>query len=157
MKQTIKLTESKLRNIIKECVKNTLNELDARTYASARDKAKEKQQFDRADRFNKAAVDSYNRDYGDNYYNNSNRQYFGVNRKMNYDGTVDDIIKQDTGFTYSTDKSHYNPYDDTTKFDLYVDSYGGDNQYAGGSSEIKKTGKKNIKTISVFTCCQGNV
>ena len=145
MKQTIKLTESKLRNIIKECIKNTLNELDARTYASARDKAFKYGDEERADRFNKAAVDAYNSDYGDNFYDNSDNQYYEYSNKMNYDGTVESVMNQDTGYTYVTQKGHYNPYDDTTKFDTYMDRYNGNNQHSGRSSEIKKTGKKTLK------------
>jgi meiotically up-regulated gene 157 (Mug157) protein len=41
MRQRIRLTESKLRNIINECIKQYLTELDWKTYANAsRERAK---------------------------------------------------------------------------------------------------------------------
>lgn len=64
MKRTIKLTESKLRGMIQEAVSSALNELDGRTYASARDKAMQRGEIGRANRFHKAGVDAWNRDYG---------------------------------------------------------------------------------------------
>lgn len=99
MKRTIRLTESELRNIISEVI----NELDPRTYASARDKQaqrnaeyrQQKQDYDklnpikkaftkepeapknmgRATEFNKAAISSYNKQIGKGDYemDSSNR------------------------------------------------------------------------------------
>ena len=51
MKQTIRLTESKLRKFIAETVRETLNELDWRTYASAANKALDRGETYRADKF----------------------------------------------------------------------------------------------------------
>ena len=50
--------------MIQEAVSSALNELDGRTYASARDKAMQRGEFGRANMFNKAGVEAWNRDYG---------------------------------------------------------------------------------------------
>lgn len=50
--------------MIQEAVSSALNELDGRTYASARDKAMQRGEIGRANRFHKAGVDAWNRDYG---------------------------------------------------------------------------------------------
>lgn len=75
-KNTIRLTESELKNIITESVKNVISELDYKTYANAAIKARRKHDFDRGDRFLSGAVDAFNRDYGyndgDDYYGMSN-------------------------------------------------------------------------------------
>lgn len=74
-KNTIRLTESELRNMIAEAAKQTLNELSPEFIAGAYKKAadlsydaaspmeKTKRQA-QADRFNKAAIDRYNAKYG---------------------------------------------------------------------------------------------
>lgn len=62
--KTIRLTESDFYRVITESVNKVLNELDARTYASARDKAWERGETRAAD-FGNAAVDAWNRDYED--------------------------------------------------------------------------------------------
>ena len=80
-----------------------MNELDSRTYASARDKqiqrnndydnlkplSKKPKGYDnhRAERFNQAAVDTFNDKY--NEFGLSNGKPF-ANNIMDYDGTVDD-------------------------------------------------------------------
>lgn len=51
MKQTIRLTEIRLRKFIAETVRETLNELDWRTYASAANKALGRGETYRADKF----------------------------------------------------------------------------------------------------------
>ena len=51
MKQTIRLTEVKLREFISETVREALNELDWRTYASAANKALGRGETYRADKF----------------------------------------------------------------------------------------------------------
>lgn len=62
-KKVVRLTESQLHNIISESVKSVLNELDARTLASAADKAKERSDA-RFNKFRNGAIDRWNDEYG---------------------------------------------------------------------------------------------
>lgn len=68
--QSKRLTENRLRDMIKESVSSALNELDARTYASAAKKAREKGD-DRSSKFKKAAKNAWDRDYGTSSYSSS--------------------------------------------------------------------------------------
>ena len=89
MKQTIKLKESQLRNIIKECIINVLNEgqlneLDPRTYASYAQKRAAQGQAAKATAGRMAARDAWNKQYGydDSQYNGfgdrfDSKQYMG--------------------------------------------------------------------------------
>ena len=92
MKQTIKLTESKLRNIIKECIKKSLNELDARTYASYANKRRQQAQnaysfsdqikyTNKAEQGEDAARNAWNKKYG---YSEDNRNgnTYGYNQEQ---------------------------------------------------------------------------
>lgn len=63
-KNRIRLSESQLHKVIKESVKNVLNELDWGTYDSAMRKAAARGDYERAGRFGSASRDAYNRDYG---------------------------------------------------------------------------------------------
>lgn len=70
-KKIVRLTESKLHNIITESVSQILNELDPRTYASAAEKARRRSlgydhdyRYKRAEKFKKAAANAWDRDYG---------------------------------------------------------------------------------------------
>ena len=63
-KKLIRLTESDLHRIVKESVNNVLTELDWKTYANAANKAIERGNTKRGDRFGDAAKDAFNRDYG---------------------------------------------------------------------------------------------
>ena len=78
MKQKIRLTEGDLHRIIRNCVNEALNELDARTYASYADKRQAQGQNDKAKQGRQAAVDAWNRDYsqgdemGEYYHVNKN-------------------------------------------------------------------------------------
>lgn len=63
MKQTIRLTESTLRNMIQEAVTSALNEMDWKTYANAAKKDWENGNEERAERFSAAAEDAFNRDF----------------------------------------------------------------------------------------------
>lgn len=62
--KVIRLTENDLHNMVTEAVRVALNELDPRTYASAAEKARIRGEFDRASRFKNTAIDSWERDYG---------------------------------------------------------------------------------------------
>lgn len=69
-KRTVRLTESELKNIITESVKNIISELDWKTYANAAKKAQhralgydDEKERDRAYRFSKAAEDAFSRDH----------------------------------------------------------------------------------------------
>ena len=64
MKRKVRLTESDLHRIIKESVKNVLNELDWRTYQSAAQKAGTNGDFNREAKFRRAASNSFNRQNG---------------------------------------------------------------------------------------------
>lgn len=98
--QPKRLTENRLRDMIKESVRTALNEMDARTYASAARGLKRKKDpyayleggyYDadamhkndeldaRAEELNNAAADAWNRKYGDKDYHKT-----GVYRNMNY-------------------------------------------------------------------------
>lgn len=60
----IKLTESKLQQIVSETVKKVLSELDWRTYASAAQKSEENGDTERSNKFRQAAQNSFNRQNG---------------------------------------------------------------------------------------------
>lgn len=67
-KNTIRLNESQLHNMISESVKQVLSELDWKTYASAADKERDKQLYDtriikRLDAFNDAASKALSKKY----------------------------------------------------------------------------------------------
>ena len=64
MKKVIRLTESDLHRVIKESVKQVMNELDWRTYQSASDKAAQRGDSPRAEKFQRAAYNSFNRENG---------------------------------------------------------------------------------------------
>ena len=98
MKQTIRLTESELRNMIAESVKGMLNELDPRTYALYADKRQ--QQADnsanpndrakyqqKANQGVEAAQNAWNQQYGFNYNNGQNdwaERKMGGNNKFTH-------------------------------------------------------------------------
>ena len=78
-KRTVRLTESELKNIITESVKNIISELDWKTYANAAKKASKRskqygdKEYKRAERFSKAASDAFNDVMGYEYdYNDRN-------------------------------------------------------------------------------------
>lgn len=62
-KNTIRLTESELKNIINDSIKNIISELDYKTYINAYKKA-EKNGDARAKKFFDAASDEFNKQYG---------------------------------------------------------------------------------------------
>jgi hypothetical protein len=68
MKQRIRLTEGDLHRIVRQCVNEALNELDARTYASYADKRKAQGQYNKAQKGRQAAVNAWNRDYSQGDY-----------------------------------------------------------------------------------------
>lgn len=80
-KKVIRLTESDLHNIINEAVKEALNELDPRTYASAAEKAMIKsngigdKNYNRINKFRQAAIDAWNRDFGEEWDEDFPTQY----------------------------------------------------------------------------------
>lgn len=105
MKKTIRLTESDFYRVITESVNKVLNELDARTYASARDKAWERGET-RAAGFGNAAVDAWNRDY----------------EKYDSDDNVEDGMWMDYGGnvrTYNRNKT--TPHNFEQEIDYYDD------------------------------------
>lgn len=61
-KKSIKLTESKLKQIISECVKEALNEISYSTVKSAYDKMNVKGQPERAKKLSKSFYTKYNND-----------------------------------------------------------------------------------------------
>ena len=62
-KRTVRLTESELKNIITESVKNIISELDYKTCINAYKKARERGDA-RANKFYDAASDAFNKKYG---------------------------------------------------------------------------------------------
>ena len=132
------MSESQLHNIIKESVKEVLSELDARTYASARDKASARGQFRRASDFHDAAVDSFNKQQGFDIEDRWNNEYSRDTLSMKPDGSVDSRLQHDTGFTYLDDRRHYNPHTGTIDNMLYVDRYQDDNPSYGQNERTFK-------------------
>lgn len=91
-RQIIRLTESDLHNMISEAVKVALNELDPRTYASAAIKAiNNRDSKGRGTKFYKAAIDSWNNEYGGDYFitdeNGVNHEYQGRMAPMEWYST----------------------------------------------------------------------
>lgn len=74
-KNTIRLTENELKNIITESVKNIISELDWKTYANAARKASEQgNDKERSYRFANAASDAFNKEFGYGYYVSPHRE-----------------------------------------------------------------------------------
>lgn len=80
-KNTIRLTENELKNIITESVKNIISELDWKTYANAARKASQQagtrydkgNDKERSYRFANAASDAFNKEFGYGYYASPHR------------------------------------------------------------------------------------
>jgi hypothetical protein len=92
MSKVIKLTESDLHNMIKEAI----NELNWKTYASAAKKANDKGE-DRSMNFADAATDSFNKEFGykekvGNDLDNNDDIYHDVTGKIYRDGTASSSI-----------------------------------------------------------------
>lgn len=108
MKKTIKLTETVLRHIIKESVKDYLTELDWKTYANAADKAIERSDMGywqdngeddlnsfkkavknrkRTKHFGTAAKNAFNRDYGYENGHYADDDYRSVEMRGDFDAT----------------------------------------------------------------------
>ena len=81
MKQTVKLNESQLRQMVAESVKNVLSELDWKTYANARKKAADKGQYDRSRKFGNAADSAFNDKFG--YQGDEESEYYAPNVRGN--------------------------------------------------------------------------
>ena len=149
-KKVIRLTESDLHRIIKESVNNILreaklNEMHPLTYASARDKqiqrnndydnlkplSKKPKGYDnhRAERFNQAAVDTYNDKY--NEFGLSNGKPYAHNI-MDYDGTVDDDFMEHDGKTIRI--KHYN--DNEGNYDTHILNNDGSQTKIDSGNEI---------------------
>lgn len=98
MKQTIRLTESELHNMISETVANVLSEMDPRTYISAGDKRREQ-----GDNF--ASKELYK--HASNkmpYYKDSTGNM--VNQDVGYDGAIETFAKnKDNGVISHTVKA----------------------------------------------------
>lgn len=94
-KRTVRLTESELKNIITESVKNIISELDHKTLKNAARKALERGEVERAYNFDTAAVDAFNRDFG---YDGKDGHYRATRRyKMR------DFMPKDNPIYYDTD------------------------------------------------------
>ncbi len=91
----IKLTESELKNIIRESIKNVITELDWRTYQSDSEKDSDPR---RSDRFRQAASNAFNRQNG-----------YGLNNVPYGDGDDKDMTA-DGSFYGGTNL--YHPYND---------------------------------------------
>ena len=76
--------------MIQEAIKNALNELDARTYASYADKRQAQGQDSKAAKGRVAAVDAWNRDYGHNSSNYNNNTWNSTYMNNDGDYTVHD-------------------------------------------------------------------
>lgn len=124
-KKVVRLTESKLKQMIAEAVKETLNELDPRTYASAARKRQQQaaEQYslgkeddaaklgNKANRLQRAAVDSYNRDYGSTM---KDFDTMGVDRFMSVgNGLEHDIANIEH---HKPLKGNYNPYEENPTY-----------------------------------------
>ena len=64
MKNVIRLNEDSLHRLIEGCVREALNELDPRTYASYADKRASQGQEGKAEEGRSHAKDAWNREYG---------------------------------------------------------------------------------------------
>ena len=117
MKQTIRLTENELHNLIKESVNNILSELDWRTAINASQEAKSKSL---SDDYNKYDKEKFNRqrkkfmDYTQDRYHSQynldpNLEY--TMRNMNYkptNGELKNLSKREEDEkNYYSDKSEY--------------------------------------------------
>lgn len=135
-KNTVKLNESQLKKIIAESVKNVLSELDWKTYANARDKARERGEHKRAMKFGNAADNAFNDEfayadkYGDKYgegnvHGDTFMNTVNANSKPNGFKSPSHSIRHLSG-----DLSNEKPYnyDDTKAFGL-MDKYDEEGRY----------------------------
>jgi hypothetical protein len=163
MSKVIRLTESDLHNMIKEAI----NELDWRTYASAAKKANDKGE-DRSMNFADAATDSFNKEFGykekvGNDLDNNDDIYHEVDGKIYRNGTANSSIGEYEPLHYSklcdkTDfgcdgsrkgvilnKNHQKPFSDEikTKYknarNAMHDFYKSDNPHLNENKVIKLT------------------
>ena len=93
-KKLIRLTESDLHRIVRESVNKVLreaqlNELDPRTYASARDKAIERGELERGNKFGDAAAKAWNKQYGIHNFRRKKTNYGKDARDTNVGVTYD--------------------------------------------------------------------
>ena len=109
MKNRIRLTESELHRIIKESVRNVLNELDRSTMQSAYDKMRQQGRYAQARSMNNTFNDMYNGyDQNGNYVNQTDlagspRHYF-LNRSSQGESTISNGKS-----TYGDETGNYNP------------------------------------------------
>lgn len=163
MSKVIRLTESDLHNMIKEAI----NELDWRTYASAAKKANDRGE-DRSMDFADAATDSFNKEFGykekvGTDLENNDEIYHDVDGKIYRDGTASTAIGEYEPHHYSklcdrTDfgcdgsrkgvvlgKSHQKPFSDEIKSKYQTarhamdDFYKSDNPHLNENKVIRLT------------------
>lgn len=147
MKQKIKLSEETLHRIIRNCVNEALNELDARTYASYADKRDQQAQgnapLSKAQQRlgtsqyglqNKAtdgrykANDAWNKKYGRNDYDINRFGSSSTNRSMKngeYNVQTNTNNIDSDGYGRNWTMRNYNPYNDTYNFDSAQYDYNG--------------------------------
>lgn len=109
------LSEMDLHNIVKESVKSVLSELDARTYASAANKANQRFDYERKNKFQDAAVDAWNKKYSEDEWNPANGILHNRDMMHNYD-VVDHYQKHPDPkdmWNTNTKTVKYDPTDDT--------------------------------------------
>ena len=85
MKQTIRLTESKLRGMINEAVNEALNEMNWKTYMAAAKKDWENGNEERAERFADAAKDAFSKEFGHDEFDDE-LEYYGEKAHQNVKG-----------------------------------------------------------------------
>lgn len=129
------ITESQLRNIIAESVKNVLSELDWKTYANAGKRALERGDV-RAHKFRNAANDAFNDEFA--YQGDEDSEYYAPN--VRGDVYLNRIEAQNNDYPshtihhlydYDSNKQEYtNPrnYDNTKAFGL-MDKYDKSGRY----------------------------
>lgn len=129
-KKKIRLTEEKLRRIVRNCVKSALNELDPRTYASYAanrfkqgdkelqwgDFRKADQYLDKASQGVRAAQKEWNRRYGDACYYPGNGYDCGPRYYSKYMGGMSGDVPSDSynapyvvNYNSDTQQRSYNP------------------------------------------------
>ena len=154
-KKVVRLTESQLHNIIAESVSQILMELDPRTYASAADKAKERGNNERSDKFRSAAANTFEKDFGNDKYSMDSANYgvkssshdrHGIETEEYYDPSIDQVYRKET--MYPTDKVYKNPREFDSNMKIKRNSYDGGknirtqydiaNQMANGSGKYIK-------------------
>lgn len=134
-KQTVKLNEAQLRQIVAESVKNILSELDWKTYANARHKAADKGQYNRSLKFGNAAEKEFNDKYA--FQGDEESEYAAPNVRgdifLNRVEAKSDSYPSHTlmrMYDYDGKGNYSNPHDyDSTKAFGLLDKYDDEGRY----------------------------